>query len=194
MKTSHSVLDKKHIAIAGITAHIKNLEKAKQLLESEIAIGKKSVLDTVTSLPKRGSGIWVIRDNTYYQFTHYAQGNGLVYLLRHGKEVIVTDMNFIAKYRVATPDEVKQHEEFLANRNKQVIATSAMDPSKCEFYMVTCRGLNGAKVRHKSYEEAEAIAIKLAKKEQHKVWIVGVVSVIEPEVQTSVTTTIKKTW
>lgn len=58
-----------------------------------------------------------------------------------------------------------------------------------EFYMVTCRGVHGAKVRHESFERAVSEAKRIAKKEQHQTWIVGVVATVEPKVE--VTTELK---
>jgi hypothetical protein len=57
---------------------------------------------------------------------------------------------------------------------------------KCDFYMVTCTGLHGSKVRHTSYEEAETEAIRVAKKRNHEAWIVGVVASVKPVVKTEI--------
>ena len=64
-----------------------------------------------------------------------------------------------------------------------------IDPKKCDFYMVTVTGEFGAKVRHDNYDNAIKEATRLAKKQNHKAWVTGVVAVIEPiqqEVQVKV--------
>lgn len=57
---------------------------------------------------------------------------------------------------------------------------TTIDPFKCEFYMVTCRGINGTKKRHTSYDDAIKEAKRIAKKEDHPAWVVGVVAKINP--------------
>lgn len=64
-----------------------------------------------------------------------------------------------------------------------------IDPKKCDFYMITVTGEFGAKVRHENYYNAIKEATRLAKKQNHKAWVTGVVAVIEPiqqEVQVKV--------
>lgn len=64
-----------------------------------------------------------------------------------------------------------------------------IDPKKCDFYMVTVTGEFGTKVRHDNYNNAIKEATRLAKKQNHKAWVTGVVAVIEPiqqEVQVKV--------
>lgn len=61
-----------------------------------------------------------------------------------------------------------------------VPTTTTIDPFKCEFYMVTCRGINGTKKRHTSYDDAIKEAKRIAKKEDHPTWVVGVLAKINP--------------
>jgi hypothetical protein len=64
-----------------------------------------------------------------------------------------------------------------------------IDPKKCDFYMVTVTGEHGSKVRHDRYENAIKEATRLAKIQNHKAWVTGVVAIVEPikqEVQVKV--------
>lgn len=61
-----------------------------------------------------------------------------------------------------------------------VSAPRTIDPFKCEFYMVTCRGINGSKVRHATYDDAIKEAKRIAKREDHPAWVVGVIAKINP--------------
>lgn len=56
----------------------------------------------------------------------------------------------------------------------------SIDPLKCEFYMVTCRGDIGSKKRHTNYDVAIEEAKRIAKLENHPTWVVGVVAKIIP--------------
>jgi len=64
--------------------------------------------------------------------------------------------------------------------SQPVTASTTIDPFKCEFYMVTCRGINGSKVRHTTYDEAIKEAKRIAKREDHPAWVVGVLAKINP--------------
>lgn len=57
---------------------------------------------------------------------------------------------------------------------------TTIDPFKCEFYMVTCRGIHGSKIRHTTYDDAITEAKRIAKKEDHPAWVVGVLAKINP--------------
>jgi hypothetical protein len=61
-----------------------------------------------------------------------------------------------------------------------VTASTTIDPFKCEFYMVTCRGIKGSVVRHTTYDEAVKEAKRIAKREDHPTWVLGVVAKINP--------------
>jgi hypothetical protein len=54
-----------------------------------------------------------------------------------------------------------------------------------EFYMVTVKGLTGTKFRHESYDAAEKEAKRLAKSENHRAHIMGVVAIVDPIVEVS---------
>ena len=54
------------------------------------------------------------------------------------------------------------------------------NPLNCEFYMVTCLGDKGSKVRHADYDTAVKEAKRIAKIENHPAWVVGVVAKINP--------------
>lgn len=56
-----------------------------------------------------------------------------------------------------------------------------------EFYMLTCTGEHGSKVRQPNFDVAVKEAHRIAKKQKHRVSILGVVAVVDPiqvEVQT----------
>lgn len=61
-----------------------------------------------------------------------------------------------------------------------VTASTTIDPFKCEFYMVTCRGIKGSVVRHTTYDEAVKEAKRITKREDHPTWVLGVVAKINP--------------
>ena len=184
--------------------------------------GWASPLGLVLSQKNHGLGTWVINKQSgkYYQFesTTSRQGQLMVNLVRHnGSLEIITDQ-YNKEFRMANPAEVAQHEKFLADKfgrttlvsvkGKPDIATSvkvkptekmqspvgkpSIDPSKCDFYMVTCTGQYGSRVRHDNYESAEKEALRVANLKKHSAWIVGVVAKIEPEVKT--TFNVKKSW
>jgi hypothetical protein len=75
---------------------------------------------------------------------------------------------------------------FFAKEHQEIVK-SPFDITKCDFYLVTCRGIMGAKVRHTDYATAEKEAIRIAKKENHETWVLGVVSSIKPSIETTVT-------
>lgn len=81
---------------------------------------------------------------------------------------------------------IKIFGEPMVNLTKELNKPS-FDPMKCDFYLVTCRGLMGAKVRHLDYATAEKEAIRIAKKENHETWVLGVVSSVKPTCDTIVT-------
>lgn len=58
--------------------------------------------------------------------------------------------------------------------------SKGFDPKNCEFYMVTCRGNYGAKIRHTDYQEAVDEAQRIATRENHPCWVVGVVTKVNP--------------
>ena len=89
--------------------------------------------------------------------------------------------------------EFNQHIEYLEITGKKYIKQDdvqsveqrevephKIDPKKCDFYMVTVTGHFGTKVRHDRYENAIKEATRLAKQENHKVWVTGVVAIVEP--------------
>jgi hypothetical protein len=59
--------------------------------------------------------------------------------------------------------------------------------TKADFYMITVKGDAGSKVRHDNYKAAEKEAIRLAKSNNHRAHIMGVIAVVDPVVETKVT-------
>lgn len=150
-------------------------------------------------------GTWIINKftNTYYQYIGLGLTGKVTYLKRNGVDKPIDTEMFNRDYRLADASEVKQHLEFLVSKRPNIAKviipincykvkhdkdpyTPTFDPMKCDFYMVTCRGIRGAKVRHTSYAEAEKEAMKIAKSENHETWIVGVVASVKPVVEVTV--------
>ena len=179
-------------AISLIDQQIKDLEKMKaKLLKKQ----------TLSQIVKGKAWLWVIddRNNTYYQVSFVSDCS--VTLKRYGAIYTVHFGEFNDNYRIASSKEFKQHIEFCTSNGKvftdnnakltqefvekfnvpvSLEPTNTFDPMKCDFYMVTCRGLMGAKVRHRSYESAEREAIRIAKLNNHETWVVGVVASVKP--------------
>jgi hypothetical protein len=159
--------------------------------------------------------------NKYYQYlrTELFRRDTFVFFVRPDGEYNVIHSAFDKHYRLATPSEVEQHEAFLLKKHGQTsfvngrqpltvpvneinnlknlvtikrVDKPSIDPSKCEFYMVTCTGEKGSKVRHLDYKDAEKEAMRVASMKNHSAWVVGVVAKIEPEVKT--TFNVKKSW
>ena len=183
-------------AISLIDQQIKDLEKMKAKLL------KKQTLSQIVSSKK---WLWVIddRDNTYYQVR--AVSSNQIGLSRYGEAYVFNRDEFNNNFRIASSKEFKQHIEFCTIRGKQfiedvntsTILTSnpvapkkhTIDPTDCDFYMVTVTGQFGSKVRHDDYSVAIKEATRLAKKQNHTAWVTGVVAVVEPikqEVQVKV--------
>ena len=175
-------------------------------------------LGMLQAMPNGGVGTWVIDmdSNKYYQFfkSDLFRNGIYVYMVRPDAEINVDVNSFNNSYRLATPSEVEQHEVFLNKKYgqisfvktaqpitvpvnqiknlKNIVNKPSIDPTQCEFYMVTCTGQRGAKVRHTRYDLAEKEALRVANEMNHAAWVVGVVAKIEPEVKT--TYNVKKSW
>jgi len=76
----------------------------------------------------------------------------------------------------------KYYEQEIPETNHvQYAEKDFIDPKSCEFYMVTCKGTNGAKMRHTNYNVAVSEAQRIANKENHETWVVGVVKKVNPK-------------
>lgn len=133
------------------------------------------------------TGTWFIRNTsgnpTYYQFSKTEGGS--IILERFGHRFGFTVESFFNDFSEASESQVSQHLNYLDSKGLDYVGINpnkkvGLDPTKCEFYLVTCRGIHGAKVRHTSYEVAEQEAIRIAKKENHETWILGVVAKVKP--------------
>ena len=83
-----------------------------ELLGKQIEI----LTDQKRRLQEPKTGDWFINDkNTYFQFVN--KKDNCVQLSRHGVHSLVTISMFEEDFRRATPSQIKQHEEFLAERN-----------------------------------------------------------------------------
>ena len=179
---------------------------AKLGLLSELRALEASI--TLTKQVKLSEWVILKSKNIYYQFYLHGFNKNTVALKRNGATSWIDVNVFNVDYRLATPSEAKQHVEFLQTKKiKSLDVTnvgfeaykvkhdkpySTFDPMKCDFYMVTCTGLHGSKVRHTTYGEAEADAIRIAKNRNHEAWIVGVVASVKPVTETSQKIEIKK--
>jgi hypothetical protein len=152
--------------------------------------------------------IWVINNGIgrYYQFV--CIDGDKVRLGRFGQTFSLDKNDFDNSFRIATEDEIKQHLRYLKSKdlffideqlahlekmNEQLSTPKKhmIDPTKCDFYMVTVTGEFGSKVRHDNYDKAIKEATRLAKVQNHKAWVTGVVAIVEPikqEVQVRVIT------
>lgn len=133
-------------------------------------------------------GTWIIIDSKYFQFSHVS--NDIVFLLRYGNQFGFNVFEYTLNSRLALPSEIDQHIEFMLKNNKpyykeQVTTQTNSNFEKCEFYMITCRGVKGTTVRHNTYEQAEKEAIRIAGLEKHETWILGVVAKVKPQVTVS---------
>jgi hypothetical protein len=146
---------------------------------------KNRLVAEVKAYPK---GTWVIKskNNTYYQFVSANEHE--VTLFRKGTENKVSFFEFTKEFRVANDAEVEQHQAFLSSQFIYPVANSYkvehkqtyFNPKNCDFYMVTCTGVHGSKVRHASYNEAVTEAKRIARKMNHPAWVVGVVAEVNP--------------
>lgn len=190
-------------ALSLIEGKINQLEKMKAKL-----LKKQSLSQIV----KDKEWLWVIdtRDNKnmYYQVRFVSDCS--ITLIRYGTVSTVHFGDFNDNFRIASTKEFKQHIEFCirtrreftdnnpmvtakidgARCNMPVEKVHTIDPMKCDFYMVTCQGLMGAKVRHYEYAKAEKEAKRIAKMNNHETWIVGVVASVKPKEVVVTTTTI----
>jgi hypothetical protein len=154
--------------------------------------------------------LWVIdsASNKYYQFI--GDNSNQIQLGRFGKIFNIGKSQFDREFRIASSCEFKQHIEYLKSKGMYFVDTCGkgmsgtndftikegpkkhmIDPTKCDFYMVTVTGEHGAKVRHTDYDVAIKEASRLAKKLNHKAWVTGVVAIVEPiqpEIQVKVIT------
>jgi hypothetical protein len=97
---------------------------------------------------------------------------------REALEHKVVNLDFASLYTEAIP---KFHDVEYQKLIRQIESEPRkIDPKKCDFYMVTVTGEFGSKVRHDKYENAIKEATRLAKQENHKAWVTGVVAVVEP--------------
>jgi len=172
---SNYIQKEKEQAIADLDKTIARLTATRQALFSDL---NKDVplLEQLFKLKEKAKGTWVILQNgsdrgVYYQFEGTGVGKPIVGLMRNGTYSNVTGHSFNLNFRLASASEVKQHLEYLATKEIRMPLISIkgetpsvkFDPMKCEFYMVTCSGFRGAKVRHTNYAEAEQVAKDLAK-------------------------------
>lgn len=97
--------------------------------------------------------------------------------------VAIKGFDLNQNYRLATTNEIEQHEAFLIEQAKPKVEIkrypNVQPIDKCAFYMVTCRGIHGSTVRHTTYESAEKEATRVALKENHDAFVVGVVATIK---------------
>lgn len=135
-------------------------------------------------------GKWFVCKNVYYQYIDFeCKGDYVdaanVVLERKGVKSLVDVNEFLQTYRPATVSEANQHVEYLASKNLKWVITSPqvivkdIDTQNCEFYMVTCTGLHGSKVRHNSFGKAMIEAERVARDRNHEAWVVGVVASVK---------------
>jgi len=133
-------------------------------------------------LPKMGDTkvcVYVLKDE-YKEHFHFE----LLSSLFNGNPTTMFDENSISHHKVKDARieswfertiQLKSDSYKLPSETKNLI-----DPQRCEFYMVTCRGNYGSKVRHQDYNDAVKEAKRIARQENHPTWVVGVVKKINP--------------
>ncbi len=202
---------RKEVALETINHQIAVLEKIRESIKNELNAGKSLVDDIRYRLSDNVIKTdWVIEKdtNTYYQFL--SRNNVGVGITRHNATRAIEINDFNKNFRLAKAIEVKQHKAYLTSKGIKFLDTplnitlkgesktrndmslktvfndglikTDFDPMKCDFYMVTCTGQNGSKVRHPDYESAEKEAIRVAKLKEHQSWVVGVVATVKPVV------------
>ena len=141
------------------------------------------------------SGFRIATSVEYKQHIEHLERTGKSYIKqdftqrveqREASERKVVNLDFASLYQNNVFFEGKHNSEY-DRMVKDMVHT--IDPKKCDFYMVTVTGEFGTKVRHDNYDNAIKEATRLAKKQNHKAWVTGVVAVIEPiqqEVQVKV--------
>lgn len=155
-------------SINAIDKAIAELQKAKYQLLNSMPLFDKVV----------GNFEWVIKksENKYYRVASKCTPLGVVQLSRNNCVTEFDSKLLNEQFRLAEDWEAKQHEAFL--QSKQVRQEFKLQLP--EFYMVTVRGIRGAKVRHETFEKAVEEATKFSQKENYRAHIMGVVAIIEP--------------
>lgn len=129
---------------------------------------------------------WVIRKNAnkYYQFRNFNFEKNEIVLTRYNEPNTTLSLNsFNQEFRLADAAEVLQHTKYLEHKQAKLVEEKKLDVEKCDFYMLTVTGDSCSKVRHTTFKEATTEATRLAKKMQHKVYILGVVATVDIDVE-----------
>ena len=121
--------------------------------------------------------------SNYVKATEYEAYQHINFLLKRGDDFI--NKNIVSNKTTGFFDflneyvgDIFQNPNFILSNNDEV--NDLINRKKCEFYMVTCRGNYGAKIRHSNYDNAVLEAERIAKRENHPTWVVGVVKKINP--------------
>lgn len=99
-------------------------------------------------------------------------------LTKVGRADIIYDIRTQGLDFIPMSEPVKPIQDLSGSMSNQ--KETKFDEKNCEFYMVTCRGNYGAKYRHTNYDDAVAEAQKIATKENHPCWVVGVITKVNP--------------
>ncbi len=185
---------------------------------TDIMIGRAITLANdlaeITVLERFKDYPWVIKQNTTNP-TYYQQVGVLgevVTLSRQGKSSTVHYKTYMKEFRKASEAEIIQHLNYLNQNNKPYLQNVVVQdnsgsiaannhneqpikpakPFDAEFYCVTLKQGRGCTAYHRTYEIAEAEAIRLSKQESKKAYILGVVGEVEVVPTTSYETKIKK--
>lgn len=178
----------------------KTLEALDRAIE-DLNKAKQALIDKMPILSRLKKNDWVIdkRTNSHSQFVDIK--HGIINLVRYsGTRTLAPDV-LNENFTIATPEQIEKHLRFLNSKGlwyvdkkvvildysgelaKSIPATSHYPKSKIdvpEFYLITVKGEQGAKVRHESFDVAVREAKRLAKKTNHRAHIMGVVGIIEP--------------
>ena len=181
----------KEKALASIESQIQSLLKQKARLEYDLTTNGQIIFSQLKS------GTWIIEKSsgTYYQWMK--NHSPLSVIARNGEWINCNNWTVINKFRLANPDEIAQHFKFIKAKGKSFESFSFPTPiqqkiNSTEFFMVTLKQDIGSNKYHETYEIAESEALRLAKQEKKKAYIMGVVATIDVAVEEVLTTKIEK--
>lgn len=160
--------------------------EAYSLENKDSSINLNQPKTTIDTFINHSTNNWVIEiaKNKYYQVMDSPKAiksAQRVHLKRKGLSSWIRPSVFNEEYRCATSDEAKKHEAFLWSQEHKITFNKNIGPNpKCDFYMITCKGVHGTKVRHATYDLALQEAKRISSKEEAPAYILGVVATVSP--------------
>jgi hypothetical protein len=129
------------------------------------------------------------------------KGNGKLYILDHihngypdnfcfignSDKIYITRSEIDYRFTKASQADLLEAIKYGVKPSVDIKHDTKHAGTKADFYMITVKGDAGSKVRHDNYKAAEKEAIRLAKSNNHRAHIMGVIAVVDPVVETKVT-------